>query len=171
MHSRSYQDLDGNTYFLEAWDREERRLFRACKDFIKRKPDWDAYANYWLRRVDALYTARGLQRKEVVHTALYKMAQDLEMRLALSLGLVRVGDYRDDLAQLIEESFSSQRDFCKATGLSEDMISHVLAGRKHLGIDTLEAALERIGYRLRIAPRIPGAAVGAGEKKRRRKPA
>lgn len=29
----------------------------------------------------------------------------------------------------------------------------VLAGRKHLAIDTLSQALERIGYRLQITPR------------------
>jgi len=40
----------------------------------------------------------------------------------------------------------------EATGLSEDMLSHVFAGRKHLAIDTLEESLHRIGYALHIVP-------------------
>jgi hypothetical protein len=32
------------------------------------------------------------------------------------------------------------------------MLSHVLARRKHLAIDTLESALGKIGYTLRIMP-------------------
>jgi hypothetical protein len=32
------------------------------------------------------------------------------------------------------------------------MLSHVLAGRKDLSLESLGKALERIGYRLRIVP-------------------
>jgi hypothetical protein len=32
------------------------------------------------------------------------------------------------------------------------MLSHVLVGRKDLSLSALEAALERIGYRLQIRP-------------------
>lgn len=39
-----------------------------------------------------------------------------------------------------------------ATGLSEDMLSHVLAGRQDLSLAAMTKALERIGYRLRIVP-------------------
>jgi hypothetical protein len=45
-----------------------------------------------------------------------------------------------------------RRAFCEATGLGEDMLSHVLAGRKDLSVPALTRALERIGYRLRIVP-------------------
>ena len=38
------------------------------------------------------------------------------------------------------------------TGISEDLLSHVLAGRKDFAIETLANALERIGYRLQIVP-------------------
>jgi hypothetical protein len=57
-----------------------------------------------------------------------------------------------DLEDLVREKFASQRAFCKATGLSEDMLSHVLAGRKDLSLARLTAALARIGYVLRIVP-------------------
>jgi hypothetical protein len=35
-------------------------------------------------------------------------------------------------------------------GLSEPMLSHVLAGRKDLSLESLSKALDRIGYRLQI---------------------
>jgi len=82
----------------------------------------------------------------------YRLAQDLDSRLAISEGLARPPDYRDDLADLIRTRFRTRREFCEATGVSEDMLSHVLAKRKHLAIDTLTEALGRIGYTLHIAP-------------------
>ncbi len=57
---------------------------------------------------------------------------------------------------MIRTEFPSRRAFCKATGLSETMVSYVLAGRKDLSLATLNEALTRIGYRLhitRVAPR------------------
>jgi hypothetical protein len=50
------------------------------------------------------------------------------------------------------QRFKTRREFCEATGLSEDMLSHVLARRKHLAIDTLSSALEKVGYTLHIGP-------------------
>jgi len=43
------------------------------------------------------------------------------------------------------------------------MLSHVLAGRKHIAIDTLSDALSRIGCALKIVPQ-------TGPKRRRRDP-
>jgi hypothetical protein len=72
--------------------------------------------------------------------------------LGIAQGKTRLSDYRDELEHLILTRFKTRRQFCQATGLSEDMLSHVLARRKHLAIDTLNAALERIGYTLHISP-------------------
>jgi hypothetical protein len=51
--------------------------------------------------------------------------------------------------------FPSQRAFAKATGIPEDLLDDLLAGRKPLRLEILEPALERIGYRLRIRPAPP----------------
>ena len=72
--------------------------------------------------------------------------------LVLSAGLARASDYRDELEELVRSRFGTRRAFCEATGLSEDMVSHVLARRKHLAIDTLTEALGRIGCALHIVP-------------------
>jgi hypothetical protein len=61
--------------------------------------------------------------------------------------------------QLIQDRFPSQRAFCRASGIGEDMLSHVLAGRKDLSLDTLTLGLKRIGYQLlivRAVQRKPG---------------
>ena len=50
------------------------------------------------------------------------------------------------------EPFGTRRAFCQATGLSEDLLSHVMARRKHLSMSSLTDALHRIGYALHIGP-------------------
>jgi hypothetical protein len=87
--------------------------------------------------------------------------------LAVAAGLARRPDYRDELEELIRTHFPSRRAFCKATGVSEDLLSHVLAGRKHLSVPTLIQALERIGYVLHIAP-APADSVSAMHRRRPR---
>jgi hypothetical protein len=72
----------------------------------------------------------------------------------VATGLARLGDYRDDLQELIEDRFPSQRAFCQASAIGEDMLSHVLAGRKDLSLGALTEGLKRIGYRLRIVPAV-----------------
>lgn len=149
-----YVDLDGREFCLEHLDAEECKLLVRIRRRAKTNPDWDAFDNYWTKVVPAFYEARGLARKEVPGTLLWRIAQDLSSRLGIAAGLVRPDDYQGDLEDLIREQFDSQRAFCKATGLSEDMLSHVLAGRKDLSLAKLTTALERIGYRLRIVPAV-----------------
>src|SRR5262245_33509545 len=152
MSKDVYVGLDGIAYFLNRLDAEERRLFGACARLARRKPDWGKYGNYWLPKVDALYSARGLSRREIIKTPVYQIAQDMQSRLTIEQDWAAPADYRAELRDLIETQFHTRREFCKATGLSEDMVSHVLAGRKNLSLETLGRALKRIGYRLRIAP-------------------
>lgn len=147
-----YVDLDGHEICLGHLDAEERKLLAGLRRRARTKPDWDAFDNYWTAAVPALYKSRGLPLKAVPGTILWRIAQDLSSRLGLAAGLIQPDDYRDELEELIREQFPSRRAFCQATGLSEDMLSHVLAGRKDLSIGTLTKALARIGYRLRIVP-------------------
>lgn len=81
-------------------------------------------------------------------TVPYRIAADLSSRLALA----RMPDYRDELDDLIRSRFRTRRAFCQATGLTEDMLSHVLAKRKQLAIDTLATALAKVGFALKIVP-------------------
>jgi hypothetical protein len=99
-----------------------------------------------------LYRGRGLDPKKIVRTPVYRFAQDLSSRVGIRAGLIQPPDYRQELEALIRSHFPSRRAFCQKTGISEAMLSHVLAGRKDLSLATLETALNRVGYLLRIAP-------------------
>jgi hypothetical protein len=150
-----YVDLDGREICLGHLDAEERKLLARIRRRARTHPDWDAFDNYWTRAVGEFYDARGVSRKVSREGAVYRVAQDLSSRIALAAGLVRVGDYRDELEELVRAQYPTQRAFCEATGLGEDMLSHVLAGRKDLSVEALSRALGRIGYRLRILPAPP----------------
>jgi hypothetical protein len=56
--------------------------------------------------------------------------------------------------------FPTRAAFCKAAGISRDMLSHVQAGRKDLSLESVSKALERIGYRLSFVPAGPGKRTG-----------
>jgi hypothetical protein len=147
-----YVDLKGREISLTELDKEERALLARLRRRARTQPDWTDFRNYWTREVAAFYDARGLSRRQSRETVVYRIAQDLSSRLGIAAGLVRAPDYRDELEELIRERFPSRRAFCEATGLSEDMLSHVLAGRKDFALDTLTEALAKIGYGLRILP-------------------
>lgn len=153
-----YTDLRGRNYDLADLDREERELVSRFQEEVTHEPDWHEFENKWRQAVRDFHRARGVAAAEMTETAVYRIAADLAGRLMVAQGLARAPDYRDELQELIRERFKSQRAFCEATGISEDMLSHVLARRKHLAIDTLEKALARIGCTLRIVPNEPSAA-------------
>jgi hypothetical protein len=137
---------------LDGLDADERRLLGRVRRRARTRPDWCDFGNWWVEELAAFYDARGLTRAQSRQTPLYRVAQDLCSRLGVAAGVVRPPDYRVELEELIEERYTNRREFCKATGLSEAMLSHVLAGRKDLSLPALSKALARIGYRLAIAP-------------------
>lgn len=146
-----YIDLDGQPWDLGVLDPEERRLFEVLRRAAVRL-DWNDFDNFRLAKMTALYKPRGLSGREIINKALFRIGQDLSSRIAVSKGYALYGDYRDDLEELIKTRFKSRRAFCKVTGLSEAMLSHVLAGRKDLSIQTLTRALHKIGYGIRMVP-------------------
>jgi hypothetical protein len=150
--TKTYTTLDEEVIILSDLDEQEQRLAALLRKRARTHPSWIDFDNFWMKKVGEFYDARGVSRVKSRATEVFRIAQDLSGRLGIASGLVRLDDYRGDLEELIREKFRTQRAFCEATGLAEDMISHVLAGRKHLAIDTLEEALNRIGYTLRIRP-------------------
>jgi hypothetical protein len=147
-----YVDLDGRETCLGHLDAQERKLLARIRRRARTHPDWDSFDNYAFRAVGEFYDARGTPRAVSREGVIFRVVQDLSSRIAVAAGLARIGDYRDELKELIDEHYPTRRAFCKATGLAEDLLSHFLAGRKDLSLATLTKALERIGYRLRIAP-------------------
>jgi len=145
-----YVDLHGNTISLGGLDAEERRLVTRLRRRAARNRSWDAFDNYWTIAVPAFYEARGLPRKAVTKTIPWRVGQDLSSRLGIGAGYISPPDYLDELEELVLFKFPSQRAFCKATGISEEFIRKVLAGRADSSLETLAKGLERIGYRLCI---------------------
>jgi hypothetical protein len=150
----TYTTLRGQTIEVAGLDADERRV---VDDLISRQrtvAHWTEFANFYMPAVGDLYLPRGLSRRQITETPVWKIAQDLNSRLMVAAGEARAPscDYRDTLGELIRSAFPTQKAFCDATGLSEDLVSHVLNKRKHLAIDTLADALQRIGYRLQITP-------------------
>jgi hypothetical protein len=147
-----YLDLKGRAHSLAALSVEERQLVAELQQGARTAPGWNEFDTFWTRAVADFYEARGLDRKQSRQTVVYRIGQDLSSRLGIAAGLARPPDYRDELEELIRTRFRTRRAFCEATGISEDMLSHVLARRKHLSIETLVEALARIGYTFQIVP-------------------
>lgn len=144
--------LDGSRYVVVVLDDEERKLLDALQRYTERNTNWTEFSNYYIKKVGKFYEDRGLSRQEVVETPVWKIAEGICGRLQVAAGEAEESDYRDELELLIQTKFGSRREFCKATGLSEDMLSHVLAGRKNFSIDKLGEALAKIGYTFHISP-------------------
>jgi hypothetical protein len=151
VQRNEYQDLKGQCYSLAGLDQRERELIEDFQQRAVSGIEWNEFGNYWMGAIHDFYRARGLSRQQILETIAFRVAQDLDSRLGITSGKVRPADYRDELEQLIRTRFKTRRSFCEATGLSEDMLSHVLSKRKNLAIDTLADALARVGYTLHIA--------------------
>ena len=150
--SNIYVDLYGTAHSLAELSDDERGVINSCDAFARQHSDWDRYSNFWMPEVAKLYSKSGMSRREIARTVVWRVAQDIGSRLGIASGQVRAPDYRDEIEALIRTRYRTRREFCEATGLSEDMLSHVLARRKHLAMDTLTEALGRIGYTIRIVP-------------------
>jgi len=134
-----YTDRRGDSLDLSALDRDERDLVAELLRFADAHPNARAaeYWNFYPRRVGEFYEARGLTRKETTRTLVWRIAQDVNGRLLVAAGLAKDSDdYRETLNTLIREKYGSRREFCELTGISEDMLSHVLAKRKHMSIQS-----------------------------------
>jgi transcriptional regulator with XRE-family HTH domain len=161
-----YVNLRGQEIPLDSLDAQERKLLARLRRRARTHPGWTDFGNYWVREVATFYDARRVPRAQSRRSAVYQVAQDLCSRLGVAAGLVRAPDYRAELEGLIRERFRTRRAFAEATGLSEAMLSHVLAGRKDLSLESLAKALEHIGYRLRILPAAPAIRVPQARRKR-----
>ncbi|MEX2091497.1 MAG: hypothetical protein WD971_02410 [Pirellulales bacterium] len=151
--NNEYTDRRGDALDLSTLDRDERELVAELLRFANAHPDARTaeYWNFYPQRVGEFYEARGLTRKETTRTLVWRIAQDINGRLLVAAGLAKDSDdYREKLDALIRDKYGSRREFCELTGISEDMLSHVLAKRKHMSIQSLSSALAKIGYTIQI---------------------
>ncbi len=159
MTHTTHTTLQGLELDLTALTAEEAAIFDQARRASNESPEWHAFKQKWLNEVLSIYDRQKLPRREAIAKPLYRAVQDLGSRLMVEGGYAKMPSYREQIAALIETKFATRREFCAATGLSEDMLSHVLKGRKDVSIGTLTESLQKIGYALAIVP-LPRTRVG-----------
>src|SRR2546425_1074157 len=136
MKKRVFQTITGRALDLERLDAKEREFLAAVQARYEKDPAWSAFAAWWPKELQR----SGLSAESVA----YRICQDLEARLGIAQGKVAAPDYRDFLADLIDERYGSRYRFCKETGMDPGHLSRILAGRSELSLQTLQRILEQL---------------------------
>ena len=131
--SREYQTITGRQISLSKLGRTEKQLLARVQQRYNSRLEWTRFAAWW----NAEFTKSGLNTRSPV----YRICQDLEARLGIHQGSVSPPDYRDFLADLIDEQFGSRLEFCRATGVDPGQLSRVFAGRADLSLRALQSVL------------------------------
>lgn len=146
----THRTLTGRALDLRSLSGKERDALAELQRAYDLRPSWAEFARLWPQ----LLRKRVWGRKKVpVGSPLYRAAQDLELRLGVAEGRVAPPDYRDHLADLIEERFRTRAAFCQATGIDPGNLSHVLAGRKDFSLEVLSKVVGVLDVQLDLVPR------------------
>jgi len=144
MNRPSYQTITGRMLDLGHLGKSERTFLGSVQRRYEKVPEWSAFAAWWAEAF------RGAALPE--ESVLYRICQDLEARLGIAQGKVAPPDYRDYLADLIEERYGSRYRFCKETGVDPGHLSRVLASRSELSLQSLQHILAALHAALVIQP-------------------
>jgi len=144
MNNSIYQTTTGRALDLERLGEAERQFLKIVQTKYQKGPEWSDFAAWWAQSIQKA----NLPAKSIV----YRVCEDLEARLGIAQGTLAHPDYRDYLADAIEERFGSRYRFCKETGLDPGHLSRVLASRSDLSLDTLQRVLEKLHLELVVQP-------------------
>src|SRR5437667_10977713 len=144
MKKRVFQTITGRALDLERLDAKEREFLAAVQAKYEKDPAWSAFASWWPKELQR----SGLSAESVA----YRICQDLEARLGIAQGKVAAPDYRDYLADLIEERYGSRYKFCKETGIDPGHLSRAFASRSDLSMEALKKLLNVLGAALVLQP-------------------
>jgi transcriptional regulator with XRE-family HTH domain len=147
-----YKTITGRTIDLSAFSPAAKRAFEALTEAYDRRPDWQKFSDAWQKMLRPVLTKLRPPKKKTQHP-LYRIAQDLELRLGIAQGVVAEPDYRDYLLDQIEEQFGSRYRFCKKAGIPEAFLSQVLSGKKDFSVDTLRRAAQTLSLGLALLPK------------------
>jgi hypothetical protein len=137
-----YQTITGRRLKLDNLSADERNLLIAIEKKFSSRPDWNEFALWWV----AKFRRAQLPADSVVH----RVCRDLEARLGIAQRKVAAPDYRDYLADLIEERFGSRYKFCEKAGIDPGQLSRVFASRADLSLPALQKILHVLGAALVI---------------------
>ncbi len=144
MKKRDYQTITGRTLELSGLGDEERKFLGTVQRKYTREPEWSEFAAWWGKE----FGRSGLSEDSLA----YRICQDLEARLGIAQGKVAGPDYRDYLADLIEDRYGSRYRFCKETGVDPGHLSRVFASRSELSLQSLQRILDALHAALVIQP-------------------
>ena len=139
-----YRTITGRNLDVSKLSEPERKLLREALGRVRKAPLWNRFAGWWLKAFDE----SGLPDSSPV----FRICRDLEARLGIAEGKVAPPDYRDYLADLIEERFGSRYRFCEATGIDPGQLSRVFSGKADLSADLLRRALKALDAHLEVRP-------------------
>ncbi len=146
----TYTTITGRRFDLTQLSSRERAFLGQIEALYRRRPAWDEFSAAWIAQARrALWTDGSIP----VGSPVYRICQDLAARLGIAEGRLARPDYRDRLADLIEERFGSRYRFCNATGIDQAHLSRVLTGKKHLAPDALARALDALQVDLAFVDR------------------
>lgn len=144
MAKHAYQTITGRTLDLAGLDEKESTFLSAVERKYGEQPEWSEFSAWWtMERGRAGLPAEGVA---------YRICQDLEARLGIAQGKVAPPDYRDYLADLIEERYGSRYRFCKESGIDPGHLSRVFASRSELSLQSLQRILDALHAALVIQP-------------------
>ena len=141
---RNYSTITGRILDLGGVGADEAKFLAAVRARYAAGPEWSEFAAWWAGE----FNRRGLAGESPA----YRVCQDLEARLGIAQGKVAPPDYRDYLADLIEERYGSRYRFCKETGVDAGHLSRVFASRSELSVQNLQRILEVLHAALVIQP-------------------
>jgi transcriptional regulator with XRE-family HTH domain len=141
---RIYSTITGRVLRLDGLSADERAFLADVRQRYSQGPEWTEFAAWWMSE----FEHAGLS----MDSPAYRICQDLEARLGIAQGKVAPPDYRDYLADLIEERYGSRYRFCKETGVDPGHLSRVLASRSELSVQNLQRILEALHASLVIQP-------------------
>ncbi len=144
MDTLAYKTITGRSLPLDQLSAEERRFLELVRSEYETRPEWTAFESFWIRE----FESSRLPMESIVH----RICNDLEARLGIAQGKVAPPDYRDYLADLIEERYGSRYRFCKETGIDPGHLSRVLASRAELSLQSLQKIMEVLRAALVIQP-------------------
>src|SRR6266545_6249608 len=138
----NYTTLTGRRFDLSRLSDNERAFLKRIVALFRQQPHWDEFSRAWVA-----LGRETLWREGTIPVGhpVYRICQDLAARRGIAEGRLSRPDYRDQLADLIEERFGSRYRFCKETRIDPAHLSRVLAGKKHFATDTLFKIVEALG--------------------------
>lgn len=144
MSPSTYQTITGRRLDLADLGTSERKFLAGVQGLYAQAPEWSEFSARWME---------SFQKAEIPAASLsYRICQDLEARLGIAQGKVAPPDYRDYLADLIEERYGSRYRFCQETGVDPGHLSRVLSSQAELSLQNLQRILTALHAALVIRP-------------------